>query len=174
MAAAAARAPGRCGDGNAAKAAAAVPEAVAGHVKVSSLLSTCHCAKLLGLSGISTALERRTTSPSSALLNASNDLISTLAFTFSGVQNRNIDGREVCPLLFQQSARCMNETLLHCNELWHVCAHLLLVVLHQAVLTHGAARVWPARVVSGRPHWLGIALAQSTTAIQFNSKGSVM
>ena len=60
MAAAAARAPGRRGDGNAAEAAAAVPEAVAGHVKVGSLLSTRHCAELLGLLDSSTALKRHT------------------------------------------------------------------------------------------------------------------
>ena len=71
MAAAAARAPGRCGDGNAAEAAAAVPDAVAGHVKVGSLLSTFHCAKMLGLIDIRTALKRRTGTPPSALLNPS-------------------------------------------------------------------------------------------------------
>ena len=74
---------------------------------------------------------------------------------------------------FQQSGLAMITThfiVMSCG----MGAYLLLVVLHQAVLTHGAARVWPARIVSWRPHWLGIALVQSTCAIQLNSKGSVL
>ena len=133
MAAAAARAPGRCGNGNATESAAAVPEAVANHIKVGALLPTCHHAKLLGLSQQAQTWELSTASPPSALLNAfagenfCGTVTSADAQTTCKGEKLSLELSVVSLASFYLAMSCVTD------------AYLLLVLLHQAVLAHGAA-----------------------------------